>query len=37
MLNVFTEIQIRCPVAMVSEYATDPDFLHIINMTRTAS
>jgi hypothetical protein len=25
MVDVFTEIQIRCPVAMVSEYASDPN------------
>jgi hypothetical protein len=25
MLDVFTDIQIRCPIAMVSEYATNPD------------
>jgi hypothetical protein len=25
MVDVFTEIQISCPVSLVSEYATDPD------------
>jgi hypothetical protein len=25
MVDVFTDIQIRCPLSIVSEYATDPD------------